>query len=360
MKKILITGSLGYIGSVLTKYLTEKGYECHGVDVGFFKDCKLTDTSDDDTIIQDVRECKEDFIKKMDAVIHLAGIANDPLGNLTPEKVYDPTREYTKNIAKICKKNNIKFIFPSSCSVYGVGSNNLLNEQSEVNPQTPYSLNKLQIENDLIDLSGDGFYPIMLRFATVFGISPRMRFDIVINMLTAMAITSKNIILNSDGMSWRPNVHISDVCNAFKNAIEYENYDEPLVLNIGNSKNNFKIIDLANIIKNNIPGCTINFLKDKPELDKFKFIQDRKVNDGIDKRTYKIDFSKIENNFKNFKCKTSVEEGIKNMMQYFKEIELSEKQFKNRDFYRLQKLEELYGKKLIDEKLKWRIHSKIN
>jgi nucleoside-diphosphate-sugar epimerase len=353
MKKILITGSLGYIGSVLTTYLKENGYDCYGYDIGYFRECNLGETDDSNTIVDDVQNCSEKNIRKMDVVIHLAGISNDPLGNLTPEKVYDPTREYTKKIAKLCKKNNIKFIFPSSCSVYGIGNNNMLNENSQTNPQTPYSLNKIEIENDLKQMSDNDFHPTMLRLATVFGISPRIRFDIVINMLVGMAFTTKKIILNSDGMSWRPNVHISDVCNAFRSAIENEKMNEPLVLNIGSNRSNFRIIDLANLIKNNIEGCTINFLKSNPELDKSELIRDRKINDGVDKRTYKVDFTKVEVDYKQFKCKISVEDGIKNIVEYFKKINLTENQFKNKKFYRLQKLEELYEGKKINDELKW-------
>ena len=317
MKKILVTGSLGYIGSTLTKYLTKNGFDCHGYDIGYFKDCKLTETDDRNTIIKDVRECTEEQIKKMDVVIHLAAISNDPLESLTPEKVYDHTREYTKKIANMCKKINIKFIFPSSCSVYGIGDSSMLNENSQTNPQTPYSLNKLQIESDLKQISDKDFNPIMLRLATVFGVSPRIRFDLVINMLVGMAFTTKKIILNSNGTAWRPNVHILDVCNAFRHAIENEN-DKPLVLNIGNTKNNFKIIDISNIIKNNITDCTIDFLKLNPELDKSGLIKDRKINDGVDKRTYKVDFSKAETYFEKFECKISVEEGIKKTVEWLK------------------------------------------
>jgi len=229
----------------------------------------------------------------------------------------------------------------------------MLNENSQTNPQTPYSLNKIEIENDLKQMSDNDFHPTMLRLATVFGISPRIRFDIVINMLVGMAFTTKKIILNSDGMSWRPNVHISDVCNAFRSAIENEKMNEPLVLNIGSNRSNFRIIDLANLIKNNIEGCTINFLKSNPELDKSELIRDRKINDGVDKRTYKVDFTKVEVDYKQFKCKISVEDGIKNIVEYFKKINLTENQFKNKKFYRLQKLEELYEGKKINDELKW-------
>ena len=153
------------------------------------------ETNDEDTILHDLRNFDEDQLKNIDAVIHLAGISNDPVNLSIPnrEKIYEPSRIYTKKNAKLCKKNNIKFIFPSSCSVYGKGNNKLLDENSNVNPQTYYSQNKLQIESDLFEISNEDFSPIILRLATVFGLSSRVRFDVVINMFIGMGITTGKI-----------------------------------------------------------------------------------------------------------------------------------------------------------------------
>jgi len=219
MKRILVTGSLGYLGSVLTKSLVDSGMDCIGYDTAFFKDCLLYEPSTTTTFLKDARDLTEADLKNVDVVVHLAGISNDPMGKLDAAQIYNPTRIYSFNIAKLCKKLGIKFIFASSCSVYGLGAEELLTELSPTYPQTPYSLNKLQIEEDLSSISDKDFSPIALRFATVFGPSPRLRFDVVVNMLTGMAMANKTIVLNSDGMSWRPNVHIKDVCLAVKCAI---------------------------------------------------------------------------------------------------------------------------------------------
>lgn len=355
MKKVLITGSLGYVGSVLAPYLRERGIECTGYDTGFFKDCTLYPPSDPTTVMRDARDLTERDILGFDGVIHLAAISNDPFGNLTPEMVYDPTRVYALNIAKLCKKAGAQFIFASSCSVYGKGGGQLLTEDSPTVPQTPYSLNKLQIEEDLRAIADNDFSPIAFRFATAFGPSPRMRFDIVINMLVGMAYTTGNIILNSDGTAWRPNVHVLDMCEAVYQGLT-SSYAEPrlLVLNVGDDKNNLQIIDIAKIIQSNIPGCEIRFLNQNAALDPAGLIKDRKISaGGADTRTYRVSFEKIKKYFPGFQCKRSVGWGVEDMLQKFKEIGLTEAEFKNKNFYRLQKIEDLHTQGLISNDLRW-------
>jgi nucleoside-diphosphate-sugar epimerase len=224
MRNILITGSKGYIGSFLTSYLKKKNYNILGIDIGFFRNCYLyKDKKKQKTIYKDVRNITESDLKNIDAIVHLAGISNDPLNTFSSKTVYDPTRKYTFELAQKAKKLGIKFIFASSCSVYGATNNKLLlNEDSDPNPQTGYSLNKLQIEKDLERIADKSFFPLCLRFATIFGVSKRIRFDVVINMLVGMALTTKKIILNSDGMAWRPNLYIEDACSAIEHAIKYK------------------------------------------------------------------------------------------------------------------------------------------
>jgi len=237
MKKVLVTGSLGYIGSVLVPYLSEHNFECIGYDTGFFKDCNLYPPGEQRTILKDMRDFTRDDLKGVDAVVHLAAMSNDPLMSLPPETFYEPVRRYSLNTARLCKALGIKFIFASSCSVYGKAGEGMLTEDSEANPQTPYSLNKLQVENDLREISDSDFSPIILRFATAFGLSPRMRFDIVINMLTGMAVTTGKIILNSDGRPWRPFIHVNDMCKAIRYCLDYDQTsDRPLILNVGDTR----------------------------------------------------------------------------------------------------------------------------
>ena len=357
MKRILVTGSLGYLGSALTKSLAESGFDCIGYDTGFFKDCLLHPPPPTETIIRDARNITEADLKNIDVVVHLAGISNDPMGKLDAARIYDPTRVYSLKIAKLCRKLGVRFIFASSCSVYGLGGDEFLTESSPTHPQTHYSLNKLQIEEDLRSISDEDFSPIALRFSTVFGPSPRHRFDIVINMLTGMAMANKAIVLNSDGRSWRPNLHILDVCQAVRRAIEldYRN-GELLVLNVGADENNLQVIDIAKIIQGAIPGCEMKFLTENPELDKEGLIRDRKVKEGGDTRTYKVSFERIRKILPGFTCEWTVERGVKDMVRLLNELDFDMEMFKRRGFYRLQELEYLYEGGYLSDDLYWQMN----
>lgn len=355
MKKILVTGSLGYIGSVLMPYLKNRGYNCIGYDTGYFKDCLLYEHDDGRVIAGDMRHFDLQLLDGVCAVVHLAGISNDPFGDLMPEAVFNFGREYALRLAQACKERKIKFVFASSCSIYGKGPDSLIDEDSEVFPQTPYSVNKLEIENDLAGITDSAFCPVCLRFSTLFGLSPRMRFDIVVNMLTAMAFTTKKVLLNSDGQAWRPYIHIIDVCKAIQHSVEYNDGDDsPLLLNVGDSSQNFQIIRVAEMVKDAIPGCSIQYLNKKGRLDEEdELIRDRKVQDGVDTRTYKVSFERIKQVFNGFECEYNVEEGIRIMIEKFKEINLTPEQFKSIQFYRLQKMEDLHKHHYISDDLFW-------
>ena len=354
MERILITGSLGYFGSVLSKHLADNGYDCIGYDTGFFKDCLLYSPPQTKTVLKDVRDMTESDLLNIDAVVHLAGISNDPMGNLDAASVYDPTRVYSFEIAKLCKKLGIRFIFASSCSVYGLGDKELLNETSETQPQTGYSLNKLQIEEDLSSISDKDFSPIALRFATIFGLSPRIRFDVVINMLVGMAVADGTIVLNSDGQAWRPNLHILDACEAVRCAIDLK-YDgqDLLVLNVGADENNLQVIQIAKIVKKMVPGSELKFLHENPDLDKEGLIRDRKIKAGSDTRTYRISFEKLSEMIPAFKSTWSVEKGVRNMVSVLNDLSFNTEIFKRKGFYRLQHLENLHENNLISDDLRW-------
>lgn len=351
MQKILIVGSQGYLGSKLSDYLQELGYECAGMDIGFFQYGVLYPPQKVNMISGEARTLTQKDLESFNVVIMLAGISNDPFGNLSYEKIYDPTREYAINIAKLCKKMGIKFIFPSSCSVYGFG-NKFFNEDSPTNPLTPYSLNKLQIEQDLTQLASKDFSPIALRFGTVFGASPRIRFDLVINMLCGMAISEKKVVLNSNGQAWRPHVHIDDVCESFRCCIEWDYNDGKLmVLNIGRDENNWKVIDIAKLIQSTVKDSEFKMLGQSLYDD--DLIKDRKVQDGVDKRSYQVSFERAYQNLPGFQAKWTVESGIADLIDNLNFWKLNQIKFKQRECYRLQQIEFLYETKLIDENLKF-------
>jgi len=351
LQKILIIGNLGYLGSKISHYLTNCGYECVGADTGIFQYGVLYQPHNIRMLNKEARSIEMEDLVDFDCVLMLAGVSNDPFGNLDPKLIYDPTVDYALNIAEMCKNLKIKYIFPSSCSVYGVGIG-LLNEKSETNPQTPYSENKLKIEEGLKKIADKNFSPIALRLGTVFGLSPRIRFDVVINMLCGLAITNKKIILNSNGESWRPHVYIDDVCEAFKCCIEW-NYNEGklAIINIGKNENNFKIIDIAYIIQKNVKGCSLDFLNGtNPDNELF---QDKKLQDGVDKRSYQVSFDYANEIIPKFSADWNVEAGIIKLINDLKKLNLDEVKFKQRDFYRLQQMEYLFNTKQITKNLFW-------
>jgi len=268
------------------------------------------------------------------------------------KKIYDPTRIYANKIATLCKKLGIRFIFPSSCSIYGV-EQGMIDESGDTNPQTPYSLNKLQIEEDLKELADKDFSPIALRLATVFGPSPRIRFDLVINMFCGMAITEKKVVLNSNGQAWRPHLHIEDACQAIKCSIDWDYQGgELMVLNVGRNDNNLQIIDVANIVVSSKKDLSLSFMGEVAESQKENLILDRKIQDGVDSRTYKVSFDKIHKILPNFSAKWTVEKGIKDLLLALAHWELDNKKFNQRDFYRLQQIEHLHRTGQVDEELK--------
>lgn len=354
-KKILIVGSQGYLGSRLIGYLSKHGFQCKGIDTGFFKDGVLTDIVSEDIVKKDARLIVKEDLKGYDALILLAGISNDPFGNMTSEQIYDPTRDYALSIALMCKELDIQFIYPSSCSVYGAANNDdFLSEESKTNPQTPYSVNKLQVEEGLSLLADENFSPIALRFGTVYGLSPRIRFDVVINMLCGLALTTNKLILNSNGKAWRPHLHIEDVCQSFLRCLDWNpNKGELIILNVGQNEDNYQVIDIAKTIHSYVKSSELSYLDGMQDLDGNDLVKDRKIQDGVDTRSYKVSFSKINETLPDFKCNWSVESGIKNLLDELTKIPLSKETFNKREFYRLQQIEFLHQKHQIDDNLLW-------
>ena len=355
MKKILIVGNQGYLGSRLTEYLNKLGYLCNGIDTGFFETGKLTIPESVDTVNKDARFINEEDIEGFDVLILLAGISNDPFGHMTSEQIYDPSRDYALRIAAMCKKLKVKFIYPSSCSVYGAAADGgFLDEDSLANPQTPYSINKMQVEKGLSEIADDSFSPIALRFGTVYGMSPRIRFDVVINMLCGLALSTKKITLNSNGEAWRPHLHIDDACESLRCCIDWEyNKGKLMILNVGRNEDNFKIIDIAKIIHSNVVGSELTYLKSDMNDEENELIKDRKIQDGVDTRTYQVSFNKIYKILPDFECKWTVEGGIESLLNELQHIGLNKKTFSHREFYRLQQIEFLHKENKIDDDLFW-------
>ena len=337
--KILIAGCDGYIGSELCDKLYRLNYSFEGLDNGMYKKCKLFKRKKKYKIHNiDIRDVKESFIKKFDTYIHLPALTNNPVDDLNPKKLYDVTKRYTERVAKICKKNNVKFIYPSSCSVYGeTAGNKLYSEKSKLNPISYYSKNKVEIEKILKKLSNKKWKPIILRISTLFGISEKMRFDLALNMFMGSAITTKKILLNSDGTAWRPHVHLDDVIEAFICSINYKN-KKIEIINVGSNKNNYRMIDTVNIIKKIHRETKIEFLNPQKKGNIF---HDKLVKYGKDKRNYQVSFNKINKIFKNKIHFKPISKSLKSDYDSLSKIKLRSSIFMNKKFYRLHWLEKM-------------------
>jgi len=339
-KKILIIGCMGYLGSALSDYLISKNYECEGIDTGFFSSCNIYKEKKFKIKKKSASKVNQQDIINFDVIIQFAAFSNDPYGSLEPKKFYKPTVDYTLKIAKICKKLKKKFIFPSSCSVYGYGKN-MFTENTRTFPLTEYSKNKIEIEKKLIKITDKNFKPIILRLATVYGMSPRIRFDVVINMLCGMVVSSNQIKLNSNGLAWRPHVNIKDVILIIEKFFDFNiKFNAKKIFNIGSDENNYRILDVVKLIKKIKPSLKLTFLNNKIKNKDDSLITDKKIQDGVDKRSYKVSFKKINNLFDDYKF-IKLDNGIQMLIKDLKKYRLNNKKFSSVNFYRLQKLEQI-------------------
>ena len=344
MNKVLIIGSNGYLGAVLLEYLKKKKIKCEGTDIDYFKKCNLFKKKIIKTYTSCASKLDEEYLKNFNVVVALAGYSNNPIFKKKEKDFHNKEFNYLTKIAKICKKNRIRFLFPSSCSLYGKSDGKKkLDENSKINPITHYSLNKREIEKFLIKLTDKNFKPIILRFSTLYGISQKMRFDIVINMFCGSALVHNKIELNSDGNVFRPFIEISDACKAIYIVIKNNKKFNGQIFNVGSTEDNYKIIDIAKIIEKKIKNTKIIFLKKRKEL-----VSDKLIVKGKDKRNYKVNFDKFSKIFK-FKTTYNINDGIEKLILNLKKLKLSKGKFRSIKFYRLQYLQELNKKnKLIN------------
>ena len=346
--KILIGGSEGYIGTKLCEYLSTKKYNFETFDINLYSKCLLYPIKKKyKKKFKDVRDIEDDYLKQFDVYIHFPGITNNPVDNFNKtNKIYDISRQYSLKIAKKCKKNKVKFIFASSCSVYGQAMKKNLTENSKCNPITHYSKNKLYIEKDLKSLADKNFSPIILRISTLFGFSPRMRFDLAISMFIAMATLNKKILLNSDGESWRPHLYLDDLIKVIEKCFYLKN-KKLEIINVGSDENNYKIIDVAKMISK-ISNSDLIFLNKDNQND---LIKDKTVNYGKDKRNYSVSFKKIKKLFPSIKF-NSVKRGVVKDYKMTIKLKLSNKVLNNKKFFRLHYLSYLIKIKKIDQNLR--------
>jgi len=323
MQCVLVTGNLGYIGSVLTPLLVKEGYDVTGFDAGFFADAHFTrrEKVSFTQIIKDIRKVEASDVQGFDAIIHLAALSDDPQEGLGKELMLAINFEATVRLARLAKEAGVKrFLFSSSCSVYGSGEGEkFVDEHSPLKPISTYAVSKVKSEEALAHMASDTFCPVLLRNATCYGISPRMRFDLVLNNLVGHAFTTGEIKILSDGTPWRPLVHIEDVARAFI-ALLKANAGRVCgqAFNVGQTKENYQIKELAAIIARHIPNTSINLLNTA----------------GPDKRSYRVSCDKIAA-IKEFEPQWSAERYVPLLYATLKQMNFSAKDFENNEYYTL-------------------------
>ncbi|MFP3867925.1 MAG: NAD-dependent epimerase/dehydratase family protein [Desulfobacteraceae bacterium] len=340
--QVLVTGSHGYIGTVLVPMLLAHGHEVIGLDSDLYRRCTFGEDGIPTIplIRKDIRDIGEADLQGFDAILHLAGLSNDPLGYLNPQLTHDINNEASVVIARLAKRLGIKrYIFSSSCSNYGAAGEKMLNEESQFNPVTPYAIAKVGVEQEVAKLADADFSPTFLRNATAYGVSPRIRFDLVLNNLVAWAYTTGLVYIKSDGTPWRPIVHIEDISRAFLAVLHAPREQvHNQAFNVGINSENYQIRQLAEIVKETVPGCRIEYAQDG----------------GPDKRCYRVDCSKLAQSLPEFKPKWDARKGAQELYDKYKEIGLTLEEFEGPRYQRIGHIKYLLSHDYLDKTLRWK------
>ncbi len=338
--KVLVTGHRGYIGSVLVPLLLERDHEVTGLDSDLFRACTFDgELAVIPELIGDVRDIEAENVKGFDAIIHLAGLSNDPLGDYNPSLTEDINHQGSVRIARLAKEAGVsRFLFASSCSNYGGGGQDFLDENARFNPITPYGVSKVEVERDVGPMADDDFSPTFLRASTAYGMSPRIRFDLVVNNLTAWAFSTGEVHLKSDGSPWRPLVHVEDICRAYISILEA---DRELIhgkaFNIGTTTENYQIREVAEIVHDVVPNCEIGFAEGaEPDL-----------------RCYRVDCNLLALTVHGFKPQWTVRRGVAQLLEAYQRVGLTLDDFEGPRFKRIGHVKQLLDDGRLDNTLRW-------
>lgn len=337
--KVLCTGHRGYIGTVLVPMLIEAGHQVVGLDSRFFENGNFGPAPIDiESLQMDVREVEQSQLEGFEAIIHLAGISNDPLGDLNPQCTLNINHQASVRLAQLAKDAGVtRFLFASSCSNYGAADQQLLDESAPFQPVTPYGNSKVLVERDVSRLADDRFSPVFLRGATVYGDSPRLRTDLVVNNLTGHALTQGKVLLKSDGTPWRPLVHVEDISRAYLAIL-----GAPLELvhnqafNVGRTEENYQIRDVAKIVEETVPNCEICFADEV----------------GPDPRNYRVDCRKLAA-LPGYEPQWTVARGVQQLYEAYLRNRLDKERFVSPKYLRLKRIKQLMEQNRIDANLRW-------
>jgi len=337
--RVLVAGDRGYIGAVLVPFLRAAGHEVAGLDLGLYEGCDLGPGPEaDGGPPRDLRDADPGQMACYDAVVCLAALSNDPLGDLNPEATYSVNMEGTLRLARAARQAGVeRFLFASSCSLYGAAGSAGVAEDADLFPVTPYGEAKVVAERELSLLADDSFSPTYLRNATAYGASPRLRLDIVVNNLTAAAVTTGQVRLESDGSPWRPLVHVEDISRAFLAALEAPRelvHDQ--AFNVGRAADNVQVRDVAEMVRDAVPGSRVSFADGA----------------GPDLRNYRVDFSKLNETFPDLKLRWRVPDGVIQLVCAYAQHGLTHKEFLSSRFVRLRRIRELLSAGLLDQMLR--------
>jgi len=338
--RVLVVGHNGYIGPVLTPMLLAEGHDVAGLDSNYYEGCDFLDSIPQiPQTKKDVRDIEAADVEGFDAVILLAALSNDPLGNLNPDLTYDINHKASVRLAELAKQAGAgRFLFASSCSTYGAAGEEMLTEEADFNPVTPYGVTKVMFEQDVRKLADANFSPVFLRNATAYGVSPRLRFGLVLHDLVAWAYTTGLVYLKSDGTPWRPIVHVEDISRAFIAALHAPRESiHNQAFNVGITEENYQIRELAEIVQEIVPDCRIEYAPDA----------------GPDKRTYRVDFSKIKAELPDFKPQWNARRGVVELLETYKEVGLTLDDFEAPKFKRVDRIKELMADGKLDINLRW-------